>query len=147
MGITVAPRNALSSLSSLAAVWGGSPSSARRRWSAVGAPCGPNGPNGPELPVQLTVLPQIGAAVNPSSSTLLSALALGVAIVKLIAGSSPATTVPRNTASTSPLTDRKAAFGLSASRRAASSEDVPFMNLPSRRAAGLRRGQVQPHDE
>src|SRR6266567_9085160 len=103
-----------------------------RRWSAVGAPFGPNGP---ELPVQLTVLPQIGAAVNPSSSTLLSALALGVAIVKLTAGSSPATTVPRNTASTSPLTDLKAAFGLSASRRAASSEDVPFISLPSRRAA------------
>src|SRR5215470_7936188 len=52
-----------------------------------------------------------------------------------MAGSSPATIVPRNTASTSPLTDLKAALGLSASLRAASSDDVPDISLPNNRAA------------
>ncbi len=43
--------------------------------------------------------------------------------------------VPRNTASTSPLTDLNAAFGLSASRRAASKAEAPFMNRANARAA------------
>ena len=89
---------------------------------------------GPVLPVQLTLLPQTGAAVNPSSRTLLSDLALGVAVIDSTTGSSPATMVPRKTARTSPLTERKAAFGLSPSRRAASSGDAP-PDLRSSRAA------------
>src|SRR6266702_204302 len=111
---------------------GGNPSSAirsRRGDEPV------SGPAGPEPPVQLTLLPQTGAARNPSSSTLLSAVALGVAVRESTAGRSPATTVPRNTASTSPLTDLNAAFGLSASRRAASKADAPCMNRANARAA------------
>ena len=38
------------------------------------------------LPVQLTSLPQIGAAAKPSSRTLFSAVALGVAFVASTAG-------------------------------------------------------------
>src|SRR4029453_8870489 len=86
-------------------------------------------------PVQLTLLPQIGLSVNRARSTSLSALALGVAVVELTAGRSPATTVPRKTARTRPLTVLNAAFGLSASRRAARSADAPVMDRASSRAA------------
>jgi hypothetical protein len=58
-----------------------------------------------------------------------------LAVVELIAGISPATRVPRNTASTRPLTDRNAAFGLSASRPAAKIGDAPRLSRGSSRAA------------
>src|SRR5215475_4928323 len=87
------------------------------------------------LAVQLTLFPQTGEAVNPSSSTLLSAVALGVAVVDSTAGSRPASTVPRKTASTSPRTDLKAALGLSLSRREARSAKALELNLDNRRAA------------
>ena len=77
------------------------------------------------LPVQFTLLPQTGRGGEPVEQDVAQRLGAGVAVIDLMAGSSPATTVPRNTASTSPLTDRNAAFGLSASRRAASSGDAP----------------------
>ena len=52
-----------------------------RRGARLGARPGPE-------PVQLTLLPQTGLAMNPSRMTLLSAFALGVAVVALTAGSS-----------------------------------------------------------
>src|SRR5262245_28895752 len=85
------------------------------------------------LPLQLTLLPHTGDAVKPSSSTLLSAVALGVALMNSTAGSRPASTVPRKTASTSPRTDLNAALGLSLSRLAASSAEARELSLDSSR--------------
>jgi hypothetical protein len=85
--------------------------------------------------VQLTSLPQTGLEMNWSSITLLSALALVVAVVALMAGSRAATAVPRKTARTSPLTERNAAFGLSASRRAAKIGAAPPPSFGSSLAA------------
>ncbi len=72
-----------------------------------------------------SVAPACGDNPTWSTSTLFSAAAFGVATIESSVGTSAPTIVPRNTASTSPLTDLKAPFGLSASRRAASSGDGP----------------------
>ncbi len=65
---------------------------------------------------------------------MLSAVLVGDASVAFTAGTSVPTIVPRKTASTSPVTDRKAAFGLSASRRLASSGAAPRDIEPNSRA-------------
>ncbi len=70
---------------------------------------------------------------------MLSALAAGVASVAFTAGMNVPTIVAKKTASTSPVTDRKAAFGLSASRRVASSADGPRVARPNSRAAAAVR--------
>src|SRR5262249_21386240 len=67
--------------------------------------------------------------------TLLSAPAVGVGPVAFPAGTIKPAIVPRKTASTSPLTARKAPFGLSASRRVASSAEDPLVTRPKSRAA------------
>ena len=69
-----------------------------------------------------------------SSSTWFRAIAFGVASSDSTVGISAPTIVPRNTASTSPRTARKAALGLSASRREASSGDAPFSTRAHHRA-------------
>ena len=69
-----------------------------------------------------------------SSRTLFRAAAFGVASSDSTTGTSAPIIVPRNTASTSPRTARKAALGLSASRRAASSGDAPFSTRAHHRA-------------
>src|SRR5260221_656802 len=96
-GTTVAPRKALSSPRSFAARAGGRPSRLilwRCAESAAWPPPGkaPGPPPG-AWPVQLTLLPQTGVATKASSSTLLIALALGVAVIDSMAGSSPAAAV------------------------------------------------------
>ena len=65
----------------------------------------------------------------------MSAVADGVAVVSFTVGISPASIEPRNTARTSPLTARNAAFGVSASRRAASSAGAAPVRRASKRAA------------
>ena len=66
---------------------------------------------------------------------LLSAPAVGVCSVAFTAGTIRPTIVPRKTASVRPVTARKAPFGLSASRRVASSADDPLAVRPKSRAA------------
>ena len=66
---------------------------------------------------------------------LLSAPAVGVCSVAFTAGTIRPTMVPRKTASVRPVTARKARFGLSASRRLASSADDPLASRPKSRAA------------
>src|SRR6266487_392229 len=77
------------------------------------------------------------AAGSPTWPTrmLLSAPAVGVASVAFTAGTIRPTIVPRKTASTSPVTARKAPRGLSASRRVARSADA------------VPRGLAQAEDE
>jgi hypothetical protein len=69
-----------------------------------------------------------------SSRTLLIDVLVGDASVAFTAGTSVPTIVPRKTASTSPVTERKAAFGLSASRRLARSGAAPAETDPTSRA-------------
>ena len=66
---------------------------------------------------------------------LLSAPAVGVCSVAFTAGTIRPTIVPRKTARVRPVTARKARFGLSASRRLASSADDPLADRPKSRAA------------
>ena len=66
---------------------------------------------------------------------MLSESLVGVASVAFTAGTSVPTIVPRKTASTSPVTERNAVFGLSASRREASSADDPRDEAPNSRDA------------
>ncbi|MFD0477165.1 hypothetical protein ACFQ0B_59870 [Nonomuraea thailandensis] len=78
-----------------------------------------------------------GVGVSGARSTPLSVPPATACCPETTAGTMPAIAVPMNTASTSPLTDRKAAFGSAAIRCAARRVAAPPVTRAASRAASI----------